>query len=245
MATALDLERDLEALYASADGLDESVQRRLAPSLVQYALDRSKADGRFWLRFVQTRDEADPARSVKPFPVHLPYILQLWDVYHTDPRVVVAKSRQMLVSWVTAAFCDWIARFTPNQAIYWQSQQYDDAAAMISLAEGGYQGRIQFIESMLPEWMRQPIKFSEGRAQYPNGSLVQALAGGADKVRGKVVSVYVGDEFARMEDQAGTYAAVAPLMQKGARAILISTPNGSDNVFCTIYHGMPMMGPKP
>ena len=245
MATALDLEHDLETLYASADTLDVSTQRQLAPSLVQYALDRSKADGLFWLRFVQTRDEADPARSIKPFPVHLEYIRQLWAVYTADPRVVVAKSRQMLVSWVTAAFCAWIARFTPNQAIYWQSQQYEDAAMMISLAEGGYQGRIQFIESWLPEWMRQPVKFSEGKAQYPNGSLVQALAGGADKVRGKVVSVYVGDEFARMDDQAGTYAAVAPLMQKGARAIFISTPNGSGNQFCTLYHGRYMGLDKP
>lgn len=239
MATALDLEHDLEALYASAETLDEAAQRRLAPSLVAYAMDRSKQDGLFWLRWVRTRDEADPERSVKPFPIHLEYIRQLWTVYHEEPRVVVAKSRQMLVSWVTAAFCAWIARFTPNQAIYWQSQQYDDAAAMISLAEGGYQGRIQFIEAMLPSWMQQAVKCSEGRVQYPNGSMIQALAGGADKVRGKVASVYVGDEFARMEDQAGTYAAVAPLMQKGSRAIFISTPNGA-NTFCTLWHGRDM-----
>ena len=72
---------------------------------------------------------------------------------------------------------------------------------------------------------------------YPNGSFIEALAGGANQVRGKVFSVYVGDEFAHQEDQRGVYTSVAPLIQKGSRAILVSTPNGSDNLFATLFHG--------
>ena len=201
------------------------------------ARDRSQADGLFWLRFVVTRDEADPEHTVKPFPLHRDYIPGLWAEFTTKPLVVVAKSRQMLVSWIVAAYCVWVARSRPHQAVYWQAQKAEDANAMVSLPKGGVQGRCQFIESHLPAWLRQPVEAQSGRLVYPNGSFIEALAGGANQVRGKVFSVYVGDEFAHQEDQRGVYTSVAPLIQKGSRAILVSTPNGSDNLFSVLYHG--------
>ena len=235
----------LGALYDKADALTPGEKLAIGPALVGHVLDRSAMDGLFWLKWVSTRDEADPHQSVKPFPIHLPYVRAFWKVMEDNQRVVLAKSRQMLVSWTVCAFCCWIARFRPNQAVFWQSQQYEDAAMMIAMPEGGYRGRCQFIEETLESWMRLPIKCSEGRIQYPNGSLIQAVAGGANKVRGKVVSLYVGDEFAHQEDQAGVYSAVGPLMQKGARAIFVSTPNGSDNFFATLWHGRPVGAVKP
>jgi len=189
---------------------------------------------------VQTRDEADPEVPVKMFPRHLSYIRGLWDVLTNKPRVVVAKSRQMMVSWEVVAFCVWWARFKPNQVILWQTKAWEDAVRMVAMPEGGFEGRAQFIESHLPEWLRLPAKISEGRIQYPNGSMIQALAGGADKVRGLVPSVFVGDEFAHQEEQDGVYTAVAPLMQKGAKVVFVSTPNGASNVFATLYHGRPV-----
>ena len=228
---------DLEAVAHKLDTLKPGEQTALTQALIPAILDRCARDGWFWLRFVQTRDEADPEHSIKPFPVHLDYLHGLWNILTDSQRVVIAKSRQMLVSWGVAAFCVWTARFKPNQAIYWQSQQHNDAVAMVSMPSGGYRGRCQFIEETLEPWMKIPAKFSEGRIQYPNGSMIQALAGGADKVRGQVFSVYVGDEYARQEEQTGVYSTIGPLMQKGAKVFFISTPNGSDNMFCTLYHG--------
>ena len=146
----------------------------------------------------------------------------------------------MMVSWEVVAFCVWWARFKPNQVILWQTKAWEDAVRMVAMPEGGFEGRAQFIESHLPDWLRLPAKISEGRIQYPNGSMIQALAGGADKVRGLVPSVFVGDEFAHQEEQDGVYTAVAPLMQKGAKVVFVSTPNGASNVFATLYHGRPV-----
>lgn len=196
--------------------------------------------GRFWLQFVNTRDEADANSSVKPFPVGLEYVRQLWDVFERKQCVVVAKSRQMLVSWALAAFCVWLARFHEHKGVYWQSQQWRDAVAMVCMPSGGFQGRCQFIEQNLPAWLRVPVKESEGRIQYPNGSLIEALSGGPDQVRGKTISLYVGDEFAYQQDQDGVYTAVSPLIQKGAKAFFVSTPNGSGNQFATLFHGRPV-----
>jgi hypothetical protein len=196
--------------------------------------------GRFWLQFVNTRDEADANDSVKPFPTHLEYVRALWELFEHKPTLVIAKSRQMLVSWCLAAFCVWTARFHAHKGVYWQSQQWRDAVAMVCMPSGGFQGRCQFIEANLPAWLRQPVKESEGRIQYPNGSLIEALSGGPDQVRGKTISLYVGDEFAYQQDQDGVYTAVSPLIQKGAKAFFVSTPNGSGNQFATLFHGRPV-----
>lgn len=203
-------------------------------------LDRCAVDGLFWLTYVSTRDEADPTEDQKPFPLHLAYVRQIWSLLEQQQVLVVAKSRQMMMSWLATAFCVWIARFRPNRGVYWQSQKWEDAVAMICMPDGGFKGRCQFIEDNLPRWMQAKYKPAEGRMQYENGSIIQALSGGSGAIRGKTVSLYVGDEFAHMEDQEGIYTAVSPLIQKGSKALFISTPNGSSNTFATLYHGRPL-----
>lgn len=230
------LETDLARLSPHLDLMTEAERQAVAHGLVPQLVQRCADDGRFWLRFVTTRDEADPTAATKPFPLH-PYLLHLWQLMAEHQQVCVAKSRQMMVSWIVAAFAVWTARSKPHQAVYWQSQQYSDAAAMVALASGPVEGRCQFLESHLDPWLRQSVKATEGLLQYPNGSSIVAVAGGADKVRGKVFSVYIGDEFAYQEDQDGVLTTILPLIQKGSKAILVSTPNGSNNAFCTVYHG--------
>ena len=232
--------RDLAPLAARAEALSDHDARRLTTALQAEILARCAQDGLFWLRFVQTRDEADPEHVVKPFPADKGYVREAWDLLQAEQKSVWAKSRQMLVSWLIACYCVYRARFKPHQAVYWQSQQAEDADAMVCLPDGPVEGRCQFIESHLPAWMRQPVTTIEGRIAWPNGSFVQALAGGANKIRGKTATLYVGDEFAFQEDQDGVFRAVAPLIQKGAQAVFVSTPNGSTNMFATIYHGRPV-----
>ena len=211
-------------------------------SLREEAISRCMEEGQFFLRFVRTRDEADPENPVKPFPVDKEYVLALWDVFATRQRVVVAKSRQMMVSWVACVFCVWWARFRPNQYVVWQTQREEDAFKMVSTAGGdkdaGYLGRMQFIERHLPSWLQQAVRQSEGRLSYRNGSAIEAVAGGANQVRGKVASVIIEDEFAHQSESRGVYQAVAPLIQKATKFIAISTPNGMDNVFAKLYHGL-------
>ena len=228
---------ELEALAARVDGLNPQQAAQLYASLTREVNAECAKDGLKWMRFASTRDESDPQHSVKIFPSHLGYVREVWGILTTRPKVAIAKSRQMRMSWLLALFACWQARYYPNQAIYWQTKNWEDAVGMVCMPQGGVEGRCQFIESHLPPFLRLDVKPSEGRIQYPNGSLIQALSGGADKIRGKVASVIIEDEFAFQEDQEGVYAAVAPLVQNGARAIFVSTPNGTDNQFATLWHG--------
>jgi phage FluMu gp28-like protein len=194
-------------------------------------------DSAFYARYVSTRDESDPDHAVKLFPIHKEYTRQLLWIFDNVTFGVIAKSRQMIVSWAIALHATWWARHKPNQAVYYQTKAFEDAIAMVAMPEGGFEGRCQFIESHLPAWLQTKVKISEGRIQYSNGSIIQALAGGADKIRGKTASRIYEDEFAFQDDQDGVYTAVAPLRQNGAAAFFISTPNGSANLFATLYHG--------
>lgn len=235
----------LARLAQRVDTFDAEQIAALGAGLGGLARERAARDGLFFLKFVQTRDEADPLAPAKPFPLDKPFVTPVWTALSRQKKVVIAKSRQMLMSWIIAAYVIHRARFTPNQAIYFQLQDSDDAKKMVALATGGagftgFEGRCQFIESHLPAWLAVRYRTSEGKLIYSNGSMIEALAGGADKIRSKVFSIYVGDEFAFQDQQDGVYTAVSPLIQKGAQVIFCSTPNGTSNQFCTLYHGFPV-----
>lgn len=231
---------DLERLLVRLPSMEPAQARQLLLAMTAQIKQKSAEDGLFWLRFVSTRDEADTDRPVKPFP-NEEYAFHIWNLLAKEKVVIGAKSRQMLVSWILACFCVWWARHKPHQGVYWQTKKWEDAVAAVCMPVGGVLGRCQFIEDNLPTWMRVPYKPSEGRMQYQNGSVIQALAGGADQVRGKTISVLVEDEFAFQDDQDGVLTTVLPLSQKGAKIFFVSTPNGSTNAFATIYHGHPVM----
>ena len=212
---------------------------RLVNALREEAIKRCSKDGWFFTQFVKTRDEAD-ADSVKQFP-QLEYLKELWKVLDTSQRTAVAKSRQMFVSWALCTYCVWFARFHPNKYIVWQTQKAEDAHKMVCMPGGdkdtGYFGRMQFIERNLPSWLRVPMKESAGVLSYNNGSMIEAVAGGANQVRGKTASLIVEDEFAYQDEAKGVYQAVAPLIQKATKFIAVSTPNGPSGIFSELYHG--------
>lgn len=235
------LSRDLASLNTEQlNELFRRIDEHTALGVLQALQDeirgRCVEDGLFWLRFVRTTDPADPTTSIKPFPLYLEYISEVWKAINSSNKIVIAKSRQMMASWLLAAYCCWWARFKNNQAVYWQSQKDEDANGMVALP-GQLEGRCQFIESHLPAFLQLPYRATEGRLTYPNGSVIQALAGGADQIRGKVMSVLVEDEFAFQAESRGVYTAAAPLIQKGAKFIAVSTPNGSQGQFALLYHG--------
>jgi hypothetical protein len=217
-------------------------KEQLLQAARKLSLQKCKEDGWRWVtNFVMTRDEADQD-SIKAFP-NKPYLEALWKVIDQNQRVVVGKSRQLMVSWLLSAYCVWFARFHDHKLILWQTQKYEDACAMVAMAgtekDAGYAARMQFIVNHLPDWMRGEWKPSEGELICKtSGSAILAIAGGANQVRGKTASLIVEDEFAFQPEQAGVYQAVAPLIQKSTKFIAVSTPNGRTNTFSDLYHGV-------
>ena len=226
-----------EALIERVDQLKDDEAQQLLIALKHKVIQACAHDGLQYLRFVSTKDEADPLNAVKMFPFGKLYTQEIWKALDRATVAVIAKSRQMILSWLVAAYCTWWARFKPHQAIYYQMQAYPDAVKMVCEAKGKPMGRSQFIEQHLPLWLRQPVREGEGIVSYPNGSFIQALAGGEKQVRGKTGSILVLDEFSAHEEARQEWTAVAPLLQKGAKIFVISTPNGRENQFGDLFFG--------
>ena len=64
-------------------------------------------------------------------------------------------------------------------------QAGEPGAERLSVYSGGYLARMQFIETNLPSWMKLNVRESAGSLDYPNGSRIEAVAGGANQVRGE------------------------------------------------------------
>lgn len=225
---------------ARLDRLDPKQAQSLLLALRAETMQRCELDGWFWVtHFVNTRDEAD-TESIKRFP-DKDYLRTIWAEIDEHQRIVIAKSRQLMISWLLCAYAVWFARFHAHKTILWQTQKEPDAFQMVCLAgaskDGGVTGRCQFIERHLPEWMRVPVKESAGVLGYPNGSVIQGIPGGKDQVRSRVASLVLQDEFAYQEEAAGVYQAVAPLIQKSMKFIAVSTPNGPTGIFAELFHG--------
>lgn len=209
-------------------------------------LQRVSGDVLRYARFVKTRDESDPESAVKPFPIDSKeYLARLLQDFTQYQRVAVAKSRQVIATWTACVFMTHWARFKPHQHVIFQTQKWDDAVEKVCMAGSargdGFTGRCQFIERHLPSWLRQKIQESEGRIMYPNGSMIEALAGGRDQIRGKTPSLIVLDEMAFLDEAKATYTSIAPLIQKGAKFIALSTPNGAEgNFYWHLWHGIPV-----
>lgn len=231
------------AVLKRFERLAPSEQRAALHALRDEVIKRCTRDGWFFAtNFVLTRDEAD-AESVKRFP-DLPYLRQVWNVLVTNQLITVAKSRQMFISWLLCVFCVWFARFHPNKAVYWQTQKDEDANAMVCLPGSKesvrHAARMQFILSNLPPWLAGRYQESEGKIVFENGSVIIALAGGANQIRGKTPSLIIEDEFAFQPEAKGVYQALAPLIQKATKFVAVSTPNGTTNQFAELFFGHPV-----
>ena len=220
------------------DRMSPADKRRLELWVIGKEIERCAGDGWYWVRkYVKTRDEAAGAdNSVKLFPDE-PALHAVWDAlqYGTAKAIVIAKSRQIMVSWLMCAYGLWKARFHPNRMVVWQSKKEDDAVDMVCYGKDRLdQARMQFIEMNLPSWMRERTRFNDGQMSWAIGSKVVAVPEGGHQIRSKTTSDVVMDEAAFQEQFRSAWTAALPLLNKEARLIAVSTANG-ENAFYEAY----------
>lgn len=236
--TAADLaqrEQDMLAVFKAMSPAEVAAYQR---HYAQLEFDRCTQDGWYWVKHhVKTRDEADRSESsVKPFPAE-PALEAIWNVLEHSPSklFVIAKSRQIMASWITCCFALWSGRFHANRQIVWQTKKEDDAKDMVSHGDQALdEARMQFIEMRLPNWMGHKRRFKDGQILWGNGSKIVAVPEGGNQVRSKTTSLVVIDEAAYQEQFRAAWTAALPLLNKEARMIAMSTANGQ-NAFYEAY----------
>lgn len=206
--------------------------------------------------FVMTKDEHDTHHPVKPFPDH-PYLRTLLDLYLVgghymapeeakyardwgipceDMRTIaetgllaVEKSRQVMVTWLTLAYCLWRAKFKPHQLILAQSKREDDAKKLVCVKEDELDSaRLTFMESHLPDYLRSMTTATKCNVFFASGSHIWGIPQGGNIIRSHTPSMIFSDESAFQPEFAEAYTATLPAIRGGGQAIFVSSAEVGD-----------------
>ena len=223
------------------EALSERERKKLLEVVRAREIARCKDDFSYFLfKYVKTTDPHTPLTPVKLFPKkdYLVYLAN--ELQHGPDMRFVAKSRQLMVSWILCAYTVWKMLFHPHSHCYFQSKKEKDAAEMI-YDTVPQKARMSFIMVNLPDWLqiclmtkpdgeeitvRFPIDqrtFTFGCIILPNGSYCQALAQGASQIEGKVPAWLVSDEASLQEEWRESYAAAKPCLAGGGRCWVVGT----------------------
>lgn len=156
---------------------------------------------------------------------------------------IVAKPRQAGVTTVTAAFLAMkIATATKQspERVEILANKLDSAIDFLS--------KIREFLSQIPPWMwgenynfnkeKEGHIIGKGSAkklELLNGSYIAARPCTKDSLRGKTPTYLVIDEAAFVEEGKETFAASAAAISTGGKMIMISTPNGMDELYYKTY----------
>lgn len=159
--------------------------------------------------------------------------IQLLKDYETYNDNITRKYRQAGVTTVTAA---WISKKlqlakkeTPERVLIIANKK-DTAVEMAN--------KIRHFLEQWPEWMNvgfSPDKNSESRFKLNNGCEVKAVATSPDALRGYSPTILIFDEAAFIEAGEDFWSASMASLSTGGKVILISTPNGYDPIYYSVY----------
>lgn len=176
--------------------------------------------------WVFTEDEHPPpgVLPIRPMPAK-PYIEAFCALWMASPLMILAKSRQMMASWVLAYLTLWWGLTHDGAHGLFQGKRQDDVAA---IGTKGLLGRARFIRQHLPPFLGLPEvgRQSDTAETYANGTTIEAIPEGQNIIRSKVISVLGLDEAAFHDDPEGSWNAALPAARGGGRVTAVTTPNG-------------------
>jgi len=216
-------------------------QQKLLAAMQAQEIARCKESFSYFLfKYVKTTDPHTPLTPVKPFPKKKYLVYLAEDLQHGPDIEFIAKSRQLMVSWILCAFTVWRMQFYAHSHCYFQSKKQEDAAEMI-YDTVPQKARMSFIMVNLPTFLQvcllmapdgseKPVTypldqrtFTYGSILLPNGSFAEALAQGAAQIEGKVPAWLVSDEASLQEEWRASYAAAKPCLAGGGRMRVVAT----------------------
>jgi len=181
----------------------------------------------FLRHFVWTCDQHDKDNPVKQFPVDRVYIPVMTNLWEHNLLLVIAKSRQMMMTWLFCALYLWDTMFHQGRLTILQSKREDDAIGNKDIGSG-LMGRSKFILEHIPGRQLLLPKYTEKANElvFPElNSALLAIPQGANIIRQQTASGIFSDEAAFQEEFEQSYVAATPCLRGGGRMTVLSTPN--------------------
>ncbi len=171
-----------------------------------------------------------PIKGVVPFKL-FPFQEELIQTVIDNPYVVVNKSRQLGISTVSAAFCLWYCMFHETKNILVIATKRDVAKNFVD--------KCKFMYDNLPEGLKKFAPLSIDNAQEVGfghtNSKIKAVGTSKDAGRSEALSWLFVDEAAFIKDMDDIWTSIWPTLSTGGRCMMLSTPEGTSNVFYQTY----------
>ena len=184
---------------------------------------------------VITIDEHDSENTFKRFP-NKEYLWVVTKEWLENQRVIIPKSRQILITWLMVALHLHLYMTKKGQNIFFQNKKESDANDTLS--------RAKFIYNNLPEKMKEICTNKsmayckmEAKDDGLNAySKIRAIPQGADILRLHTASAILSDETAFQEKAEESYTASKPTIDGGGKFTSVSSANG-ENFFYRLKEG--------
>jgi len=184
-----------------------------------------------FLNHVKTYDREG---RVQPMPVNWDFVQRVAAAIERHRLVAILKSRQMLVSWISAAYSVYSGLKWPRTVTL--------IASKGQLEANENKDKAAFVYWNLPEWLRLPVlKDITGLMLWENKSRVLSVPASAGVGRSFTTGTVIMDEAAHAFYGADMWRGLAPTLDSEGKAIVVSTPNGHDRLFYPIWHRDPPM----
>ncbi len=200
------------------------------PSEQEIVWDRCRSDPWFFAtEYVKTQDpQADkPVRAWPKFK----FLEKVFNAFVKFSRVVVPKSRQMLLSWAICVYALWIVLFQDNRLVMIQSEKQDKARHLIA--------RINFILRHLPAFVfpcRYDAKLDKIEFFHDQGtSTVWAVPSGPQQIASFSPTCVIFDESALQDELRAAHQAALPAVRSGGQMIDVSSVRSPDDTDGAAY----------
>ena len=181
-------------------------------------------------RYLQTDDGADYVTEV----VDLGYEKEMYDLSLPEGSNHLYYANGIL-SHNSTCYCMyllWLTCFFPDKSAMILAQKEATALELLKKIRDGY--------LYLPRWLKPACtEFNKKSIGFSNRSKIHGFSSSSDGARGMSASILVLDEFAFVPKNVADklFTSVYPVVSsaKNGKVIIVSTPNGTDNLYYDIW----------
>ena len=136
----------------------------------------------------------------------------------------IPKSREMLTSWIVAAYATHLAQWTPYAQIVCQTEKEDKATKLVGYSKCCYDQQAEWQRKMHPlkggYAKTRPGKDKELELKFANGAEIIGIASGANQIPSYHPTLVILDEAALWPEAALSYQLALPV---AAQILVVST----------------------
>ena len=137
---------------------------------------------------------------------------------------IILKSRQLGISTLSAGVALWNMIFNDDFNTLVIATKQDVAKNLVT--------KVRTMHQYLPTWLRNDaIEDNKLSLRFKNGSQIKAISSKGDAGRSEALSLLVLDEAAFIDRIDEIWTAAQQTLATGGGAIMLSTPNGTGNLF--------------